>query len=227
MVNKKKVLIVEDSNLICAILEGGLREKGFEVVICHDGQCGLRVAQEENPDIIILDLILPQLPGEEVCRHIKRDPKTENIPVIMLTAKNAEADRVIGRVLGADAYIGKPFKIEDLLVQIQSLIFLGVFLFAGLFPVFICRAQSENKEKIPPGMELLKVGMTEILIPRGTKVIDKGSQIVLEPPEQFWSRRVKELEVEISRLQDDQEKIKKEIEELQQAFNLSVNVGKK
>ena len=122
MTNKKKVLIVEDSNLICAILEAGLSEKGFEVVICHDGECGLRVAQEENPDIIILDLILPHLPGEEVCRHIKRDPKTENIPVIMLTAKSDEVDRVIGKVLGADAYIPKPFRMEELLAQLQLLL---------------------------------------------------------------------------------------------------------
>jgi CheY-like chemotaxis protein len=227
MTNKKKVLIIEDSKLVCIILEQGLREKGFDVVVCHDGHCGVKSAQEEDPDIIILDLILPELPGEEVCRQIKRDPKTENIPVVMLTAKDSEVDKVIGKVLGADAYIPKPFQMEDLLARIQSLVFLGVFLFASLFYIFPCPAQSENDQPIPPGMELLKVGMTEILIPQGTKVFDKGSQLVLEPPEQFWSRRIKDLEEEIARLQDDQEKIKKEMEELKQAFNLSANVQKK
>ncbi len=122
MTDKKKVLIIEDSKLVCAILERSLKEEGFEVIVCNEGYCGVKSAEKENPDVIILDLILPELPGEEVCRQIKRNPKTENTPVIMLTAKDSEVDKVIGKVLGADAYVSKPFRIEDLLVQIRFLV---------------------------------------------------------------------------------------------------------
>jgi response regulator RpfG family c-di-GMP phosphodiesterase len=223
MTTKKTVLIVDDSRLICVILEQRLRENGFDVVICHDGECGVKTAQEKSPDIIILDLILPQLPGEEVCRLLKRNPKTENIPVIMLTAKNNEVDKVIGRVLGANAYISKPFNMEELLVKLKDLLLLGIFLFMLVIPGHPCLAQEESDQKVPPGMELLKVGKTEILIPQGTKVTDKGSQLVLEPPEQFWSRRVKDMEEEIARLKDEQEKIKRDIEEIRQYYNQSVN----
>ncbi|MCX5708851.1 MAG: response regulator [Candidatus Omnitrophica bacterium] len=124
MSDKKKVLIIDDSSTICAILEKALSEKGFEVMVCQDGKCGIKSAQELAPDIILLDLILPDLPGEEVCRNIKRNPKTENIPVVMLTAKSDEVDRVIGKVLGADAYIPKPFNMDDLFSRIQELVFL-------------------------------------------------------------------------------------------------------
>jgi DNA-binding response OmpR family regulator len=124
MADKKKVLIIDDSSTIRAVLEAALSEKGFEVMVCQDGKCGIKSAEEVIPDIILLDLILPDLPGEEVCRQIKRNPKTENIPVVMLTAKSDEVDRVIGKVLGADAYIPKPFKMDDLFSRIQELIFL-------------------------------------------------------------------------------------------------------
>jgi DNA-binding response OmpR family regulator len=226
MTNRKKALIIDDSKFICSVISEGLSDNGFEVSICNDGNCGVKMAQEELPDIIILDLILPELPGEEVCRQLKRNPKTEMIPVIMLTAKNNEVDKVIGRVLGANAYIPKPFHMEELLGKIQSLVLMSVFFFLVLFSAFPAAAQQEDKKEIPPGMEVLKVGNTVILIPQGTKVTDKGSQLVLEPPEYFWSRRVKDMEEEISRIKDNQEELKKDIQELKQARNLTDNVQK-
>jgi DNA-binding response OmpR family regulator len=223
MADKKKVLIIDDSSTICAILETALSEKGFEVMVCRDAKCGIKSAEEVPPDIILLDLILPDLPGEEVCRQIKRNPQTENIPVVMLTAKSDEVDRVIGKVLGADAYIPKPFQMEELFERIQSLLLIAVFFFITLFSTFPLSAQQEDQGEVPPGMQVLKVGNTVILIPEGTKITDKGSQIVLEPPEQFWSRRVKDMEEEISRIREDQQKLKKDVQELKQIFNLTYN----
>ncbi len=100
--------------------------------------------------------------------------------------------------------------------------------FVLVFPVKSGRAQPENDEQPPPaGMELIKVGNTEILIPQGTKVTRKGAQLILEPPEQFWSRRIKDMEEEISRLREDQQKMKEEIENLKQSVNQSASSQKK
>jgi DNA-binding response OmpR family regulator len=122
MPGKKKILIIEDSNLVSSILKSQLREKGFEVSIAFDGKTGLQKTREEKPDIIILDLILPGLPGEEVCKEIKKDEQTKTIPIIMLTAKDSDADKVVGRVIGADLYMPKPFDINQLIREVDRLI---------------------------------------------------------------------------------------------------------
>jgi len=118
----QKILIIEDSHFVCTVLEDGLRTSGFEVITVHDGKEGLRRARKDLPALIILDLILPGLPGEEVCRQLKKDSLTEKIPVIMLTGRDSDADRVLGRVLGADAYILKPFDLKNVVDTISTLI---------------------------------------------------------------------------------------------------------
>lgn len=118
----KKILVIDDEGDICRILEFHLAKKGFEVIIAEDGEAGLKKAREHKPDAVILDLMLPKLSGEQVCRQIRGDARLSEIPVIMLTAKASEVDRVIGRVIGANYYLTKPFDIEDVLEKIRILI---------------------------------------------------------------------------------------------------------
>lgn len=122
MAEKKKILIVEDEVSILAALEYRFKSFGFEVVLAQDGEDGLSKAISEKPDIIILDLSLPKLTGEAVCKEIRNDNNIAKTPIIMLTAKDSDADRVIGRVIGADCYITKPFDLERLRREVEKLL---------------------------------------------------------------------------------------------------------
>ena len=99
-----------------------LEKKGYDASIADNGETGLTLARRDNPDLIILDLCLPKLKGEEVCREIRRDEKMGSLPIIMVTAKDLDADRIIGRVIGANSYMTKPFEMAELLKEIDKLI---------------------------------------------------------------------------------------------------------
>jgi two-component system, OmpR family, alkaline phosphatase synthesis response regulator PhoP len=118
---KKKVLIIDDSRFAVAIVRPRLERMGFEVIAAGEGGLGLRMVKEERPDLVILDLVLPGVSGENVCKEIRRDENIQGTPIIMLTAKAGEADRVIGRVIGADEYIAKPFDLEQLAAAVLRL----------------------------------------------------------------------------------------------------------
>jgi DNA-binding response OmpR family regulator len=122
MPDKKKILIIEDSKLLSTILEAKFKEKEFEVFISFNGEDGLEKAKQTRPDIIILDLILPKLSGEYVCKQIRNDEQLKDTPIIMLTAKDSDVDKVIGRVIGADTYLPKPFDMDALLKEIDRLV---------------------------------------------------------------------------------------------------------
>ena len=117
--DKKKILIIDDEIAIADGLKYILEEQGYCVIVANDGEEGLQKAEKDTPDLIILDLHLPKLPGEEVCRTIRKNERLNNTPIIMLTAKDLDVDRVVGRVIGANAYITKPFEMENLLKQIK------------------------------------------------------------------------------------------------------------
>lgn len=114
--------MIDDSRLILKIISDELENRGFEVIAAADGVQGLKITKDSRPDIIILDLILPGLSGEQVCKEIRRGEESSGIPVIMLTAKDTDADKIIGRVIGADCYIPKPFAMDNLLNEITRLI---------------------------------------------------------------------------------------------------------
>ncbi|PKL12252.1 MAG: DNA-binding response regulator [Spirochaetae bacterium HGW-Spirochaetae-8] len=116
---KRKVLVVDDEDHIVELLVMNLRQHGFETCATQDGRLVLEVALREKPDLILLDLMLPGLGGLEVCRLLKQDPRTEPIPVIMLTARSEESDKVIGLGIGADDYITKPFGLRELFARIE------------------------------------------------------------------------------------------------------------
>ena len=116
-----EILIIEDDRDIVETLEYNLKKEGFKVFKSYDGAAGLRSAEEKHPALIILDLMLPGLDGLEVCRRIKKNPKTANIPIIMLTAKGTETDKVVGLEVGADDYLTKPFSNKELIARIKAI----------------------------------------------------------------------------------------------------------
>ena len=126
MFKKRKILIVEDDRDICRTTELYLSSLGLDILTAFDGKEGLEKAKTSRPDLIILDLGLPYLPGEEVCRELRKEEGSRHIPIIMVTAKNTDVDRVIGRVIGADYYITKPFDLNLLAEKIKILLNLSI-----------------------------------------------------------------------------------------------------
>ncbi len=119
---KHTVLIIEDEPDVIDLLRLNLAKAGFSVLEARDGLSGLAVAREKRPDAIILDLMLPEMRGEEVCRQLKSRGSTAAIPVIMLTAKAQASERVAGLELGADDYVAKPFSPREMVLRIQGIL---------------------------------------------------------------------------------------------------------
>ncbi len=117
-----KILVIEDEADIQQILDYNLREKGHKVTLAGRGEEGLRLVREKKPDLVLLDLMLPDMSGTEVCRQIKSDPQLKTTQVIILTAKGEEIDRVVGFERGADDYVVKPFSVRELLLRIQAIL---------------------------------------------------------------------------------------------------------
>lgn len=113
------ILVVEDDSDVAAILEYNLRSAGYEPLLATTAEQGLRYAREARPELVLLDLMLPDRSGTEVCRELKAERKTCDIPIIMLTAKSEEIDRVVGFELGVDDYVTKPFSVRELLLRIK------------------------------------------------------------------------------------------------------------
>jgi two-component system phosphate regulon response regulator PhoB len=116
------VLIVDDETDLARLVEVNLRAAGIDTSTAPDGETALRLLGQRPPDLVLLDLMLPGLSGTEVCRQIKRNPKTRAVPVIMLTAKGEELDRVVGFELGADDYVTKPFSVRELVLRCQAVL---------------------------------------------------------------------------------------------------------
>ncbi|MBI4432522.1 MAG: response regulator [Candidatus Omnitrophica bacterium] len=117
-----KILIVDDEVNLVKIVAKRLESEGFEVCTAMDGDAALKQTALQNPDLIILDIMLPRLNGYEVCRRLKQDGRTQKIPVILFTAKMLERDEQMGYEAGADAYVRKPFRTGDLLGEIRRLL---------------------------------------------------------------------------------------------------------
>ena len=117
-----KILVVDDSKTIRLMMEAGLKKEGFEVITAVDGEDGLIKAFTEQPDLMVLDVMMPKLNGFQVCRKIKRDDRTSHIPVLILTAQNEKEEVLEGFNAGADEYLCKPFKFDELLKQVKTLL---------------------------------------------------------------------------------------------------------
>ena len=139
-----RVLLVEDEQDVAELIRYNLTKEGYDVVLCGNGNEALRLARENRPDVILLDIMVPQLNGWEVCRRIKKDPELAAIPVIMVSGRVEEGDKVLGFEVGADDYVTKPFSPRELIARVRAVLRRG--------------RQVDSKEK----KASLKVGDLEI-----------------------------------------------------------------
>ena len=117
-----QVLIVDDERDLVSLLDFNLRQAGFETITAASGEQALALLRRRVPDLVLLDLMLPDVSGTEVCRQLKGDPRTRHVPVVMLTAKGEELDRVVGFELGADDYVVKPFSMRELTLRLKAVL---------------------------------------------------------------------------------------------------------
>jgi len=118
----KKILIVEDEPDIRKLVHYNLTQERFKVLEAEDGEKALKIVQREKPHLIVLDLMLPGLSGLELCRNLRERPETSQVPILMLTAKAGEADRVVGLEMGADDYLTKPFSPRELVARVKAIL---------------------------------------------------------------------------------------------------------
>jgi two-component system phosphate regulon response regulator PhoB len=118
----KTVLVIEDEKDLAELVAFNLENAGYRPLLAADGARGLDMARTHSPDLVLLDLMLPGMPGTEVCKALKGSEKTARIPIIMLTARGEEIDRVVGFEVGADDYVVKPFSTRELLLRVQAIL---------------------------------------------------------------------------------------------------------
>ena len=116
----KKILLVDDEVDLVETVRFPLEMEGFTVLVSYDGEDALKQARNESPDLILLDIMLPKLDGYKVCRLLKLDERYKHIPILMLSARTQERDKIIGMEIGADEYITKPFEMDELVEKVKS-----------------------------------------------------------------------------------------------------------
>jgi two-component system phosphate regulon response regulator PhoB len=155
------VLVVEDEDALAELLQYNLKKEGFRVSVAADGEEALMLVEERQPDVVILDWMLPKISGIEVCRRLRGRQETRNLPIIMLTARGEEADRIRGLDTGADDYIVKPFLMKELFARVRAIL-----------------------RRIRPGLAEDKVAVGDITIDRvAHRVMRNGDEIHLGPTE--------------------------------------------
>ena len=150
--SKETILIIEDEKNIVELLRYNLEEAGFHVLSSAKGDHGLQIAQKQKPDLVLLDLMLPGLDGIEICKILKNNSSTEHLPIIMLTAKGEETDKVVGLELGADDYLTKPFSPRELIARIKAVL---------------------RRSKDKPKSKLLRAGSIEMDLDKHTITVKK------------------------------------------------------
>lgn len=116
------ILVIDDESDVLKLIEYNLKDAGYKTLTALDGESGLQMARDHKPDLIILDLMLPGMDGKDVCKELKKDKETETIPIVMLTARTTELDRVVGLELGADDYITKPFSPREMVLRVKNIL---------------------------------------------------------------------------------------------------------
>ena len=158
------ILVVDDEPQIVQVVHDYLKQAGYRVVVARDGQAALAVARHEHPDLIVLDLMLPGgLDGLDVCRSLRRDPALADVPIIMLTARIEETDRLIGLELGADDYVTKPFSPREVVARVRAVL------------------RRARRDGPPPG--IVRVG--ELAVDLTRRSVTAGGQSVSLTPTEF------------------------------------------
>ena len=173
-----RILIVEDEHAQREMISYNLEKQGFETLGADDGEEGLLIAREEAPDLIVLDWMLPSMSGIEVCRQLKAHEETTDIPVIMLTARGEEQDRVRGLETGADDYVVKPYSVEELSARIRARLRRSKPSATGALLKFEDVVLDPQEHRVTRNDQLLKMGPTEF----------KLLTVFLERPKRVWSR---------------------------------------
>jgi two-component system phosphate regulon response regulator PhoB len=122
MARRKKILVVDDERDLVELIALNLQRSGYEYLVAHDGNTGLEMARKQSPDLIVLDLMMPGMSGQDVAARLKGDPATATIPILMLTAKSEETDIIVGLSMGADDYVTKPFSMKVLMARITAVL---------------------------------------------------------------------------------------------------------
>jgi len=171
----RKVLVVDDEAVLVETIAYNLEQAGYEVITAADGASALQAAQRETPDLVILDIMLPEMDGLEVCRQMRRESNTATTPIVMLTAKGDEIDKVVGLEVGADDYITKPFGRRELLARVRALLRRADYVPTnGEHP-----AQDGSKE-VPRANRELVAGPLRIDL-AGHRVYCRGQELDLQP----------------------------------------------
>jgi len=160
----KQIVVVEDEPDILEVLCYNLKREGYKVAESLDGSQGLALIQQLLPDLVLLDLMLPGLDGLEICRSLKSDPRTQHIPIIMVTAKGEESDVVLGLGMGADDYIPKPFSPRELIARVKAVIRRGEVVANMLESEVIEHGELKidlNKHQVTFGAEIIKLTASE------------------------------------------------------------------
>ena len=172
------VLVVEDEAAQRELLSYNLQKEGLRVVAAGDGEEGLLLAEEEEPDLIILDWMLPHVSGIEVCRQLKRQSRTKHIPIIMLTARGEDADRIRGLDTGADEYVVKPYSVTVLLAQVRAMLRRTRPSSVGEQMTYGDIVLDAEQHKVTRDGQLHKLGPTEYRL----------LTVLIERPGRVWSR---------------------------------------
>ena len=194
-----RVLVIDDDRKLCGLLSAYLSSTGFEVVTAGTGDDGLRILRAEEPDIVVLDVMLPGADGFEVCRAIRR---TSSVPIVMLTARGEVTDRVVGLELGADDYMPKPFEPRELVARIQAILRRGrstegVWKFGPLRVDPERRSAFINDEPVP--LTTAEFDLLELLIRSRGRVLSRGN-ILDEVKGEAWDAFDRSIDVLVSRL---------------------------
>lgn len=162
---RPKILVADDDALIVDVLAYQLKKEGYEVVVAHDGEAALALAYSAQPDLILLDVMMPKMDGWEVCRELRR---TSTVPVLMLTARGEELDRVLGLELGADDYIVKPFSFRELLARVRAT---------------LRRVAFEQQRAADQAQEQVVLGA--VVVDRRRHVVTRNGQVVPLSPREY------------------------------------------
>ena len=175
---KPTILVVEDEPAQMELISYNLESEGFSIVRAQSGEEGLVIAQEVSPDLIVLDWMLPNVSGIEVCRQLKKKKQTKKIPIIMLTARGEEADRIRGLDTGADDFVVKPYSIKELIARVRALLRRTRPSSVGEILVYEDLALDSGQHKVTRNGKKIKLGPIEFRL----------LTTLIENPKRVWSR---------------------------------------